>query len=599
MQFKNFVNYFKAGGSSVIDKLFSTAMFAFIFSNLTAAIGPTVDGIIVGIYYDIASVAAIGLTSFLLVGYRTIAATIISRGSHVIVSRLMGSGDKSGANSLFSLSIILSVSLSVLIAALSIIFAKYIAAFLGARGASASLLVPAADYLIGYCIGLPFYTATVILSPYIQIDGDYKCVSASSLVMTIVDIIADLYVVLVMHGGLLEIGLATSAAHLASFLVLLGHFIFKTSSFKLSFKNINLSKIPDILRAGAASGIVKLSNTFCGILINNLLASYAAVGAIAAYSVGNSVLKACFAFWLGSANTLMAFTSMFFGEEDKNALHDVQKIAMRKGLKLTCFSALIILIFADFFARLFLRNGDPATLSMARESVRFFALSMPFNVLIYCFQFYLIGSGRRAFANIYSFIIDFAIPVPVTLLIMLMLGYQGAWIAKPVINILLVFIAWRYINKQSGKDFNEKSLLLPKHFGFAPEQELCMDVDEMSDVMGASRLAIAFALENGFDRKHANIFSMAIEELAGNIVTHGFSDGKPHHIDIRMLAKDGGLILRFRDDCKHFDPVDKYKKELQFDDDLEGGFAIRMMMKLAKEINYIGMYGMNNLIIKV
>ena len=35
------------------------------------AIGPTVDGIIVGMYYDMDSVAAIGMTSFLLEGYLT------------------------------------------------------------------------------------------------------------------------------------------------------------------------------------------------------------------------------------------------------------------------------------------------------------------------------------------------------------------------------------------------------------------------------------------------------------------------------------------------------------------------------------------------
>ena len=93
--------------------------------------------------------------------------------------------------------------------------------------------------------------------------------------------------------------------------------------------------------------------------------------------------------------------------------------------------------------------------------------------------------------------------------------------------------------------------------------------------------------------------ALAVEEMAGNIVQHGFRDGKPHMINIRMLAKNDELILRIRDDCRRFDPTDKYKTELQFDENPENGVAIKMMIKLAKEMKYTGLFGVNNLIIRV
>lgn len=593
------ISHINKRDGSVIEKLFSTAMIGFIFSNLVTAIGPTVDGIIVGSYYSVESVAAIGLTSFLLVGYRTIAASVISRGAHVISSRHMGSGDKEGANQVFSLSVVLSLLISVLLAAISICFSQYIAVFLGARGASSYLLDPTSDYLIGYCVGLPFYTATVILTPYLQMDGDYNRVTTASIAMTVVDILADLYVVKVLHGGLLQIGLATSLGHLVSFLIIVSHFVFKKSNFRFSLKGIRFSQSLDIFQSGAATGIVKLSNTFCGILINNMLAVFATGGAIAVFSVGNSIVKTCFSFWLGPANTLMSFTSMFFGEEDRNALRTVQKIAVGKGLKLTCAVTAVVFILAGPIATIYLRNADANTLVMARESIRFFAISMPFNVLIYCFQLYLIGAGRRAFANLYSMLLDFAIPVSVTALMLVMAGYHGAWLAKPLINLLAVLVAWVYIRRQPGEGFANKALLIPEGFGVASGRELCFAADSIEDIRGVSGIAIAFAMENGADKKQANIFSLAVEELAGNIAEHGFSDGHPHHLDIRMLKKDDQLILRFRDDCRRFDPVEKYRTELQYADDPERGIGIRMMMKLAKEINYTGMYGMNNLIIRI
>ena len=213
---------------------------------------------------------------------------------------------------------------------------------------------------------------------------------------------------------------------------------------------------------------------------------------------------------------------------------------------------------------------------MAAESIRYFALSMPFNVAVYCFQFYLIGMRRRTAANIYSFVLELGIPVPLTLLLLTTIGYRGAWVAEPIAGAICVLIALVYIRRQKGRTFKEKMLMLPDGFGFEAGKELSFSANSMADVMGISRIAIAFA-----------------------IVQHGFTDGRPHTINIRMLIKDDELILRLRDDCSRFDPIEKYRTDLQFDEDPERGMAIRMMIKLTKEIKYTGLFGMNNLIIRV
>ena len=174
--------------SSVIDQQFTTAMFAYIAANLVTALGPTIDSIFVGSCYQVEEVAAIGLTAFLLVGYRTIAASIITRGAHVLASRYIGAGDKEGANQYFSLSIVMGLVASVGIALFTILFSSNIAQLLGARGALENLMKPTSDYLIGYCLGLPFFTLASILTPFLQMDGDYDLVTLHSIVLTGVDI---------------------------------------------------------------------------------------------------------------------------------------------------------------------------------------------------------------------------------------------------------------------------------------------------------------------------------------------------------------------------------------------------------------------------
>ena len=591
--------YDSKDSSTVINRMFSTAMGVFILTCLISVIGPTIDGIIVGSYYSVDEVAAIGLTSYLLVGFRTLAASIIATGSTLIVSRLVGSGNKEAANRTFSLSIVLSVGASCLIALVSILFADKIAMLLGARGSLIHLMKPAADYLRGYCLGLPFYTITVILMPYLKMDGDYRLVTISSVFMTILDILADLYVVKCTPGGLFLIGIATTAGHVIASIIIISHFFLRKTIFHFSFRNIRWGESGEIFRSGIATGVIKLSSTVCGILINNMLVVYAAGEVIAAFGVGNQVLKFCFSFWLGAASTLMSFTSMFVGEEDIGALGYVQRIAVRKSLWITGVAAAVIFLFSGQIAVLFIRNADASVIGMASESIRFFALSMPLNVVIYCFQFYLMGVGRRRFANLYSFILEFAVPVAVTILMLVTIGYRGVWIAKPVAGIICALIAFLYIRLQPGRDMKEKILMLPDGLGFEPGKELTVRADSMEYINGISRVAVAFALENGADIIQAEDFSLAIEELAGNIVQHGFTDGKAHTIDIRMLVNERGLILRLRDDCRRFDPIERYRNELQFDENPANGIGIKMMIKLAKSIKYTGLYGMNNLIIRI
>jgi len=80
--------------------------------------------------------------------------------------------------------------------------------------------------------------------------------------------------------------------------------------------------------------------------------------------------------------------------------------------------------------------------------------------------------------------------------------------------------------------------------------------------------------------------------MAGNIVTHGFSkDRKNHSVDIRVVHKDDKVILRIKDDCRPFDPATR--KEITDPEDITKNIGIRMIYKLAEDIEYKNMLGLN------
>jgi anti-sigma regulatory factor (Ser/Thr protein kinase) len=87
-----------------------------------------------------------------------------------------------------------------------------------------------------------------------------------------------------------------------------------------------------------------------------------------------------------------------------------------------------------------------------------------------------------------------------------------------------------------------------------------------------------------------------VEEMAGNIVSHGFrKDQKHHSADLRISFKNQDLILRIKDDCIPFDPSER--REMMDPEDITKNIGIRMVFSLARDVQYQNILGLNALTI--
>ena len=89
-----------------------------------------------------------------------------------------------------------------------------------------------------------------------------------------------------------------------------------------------------------------------------------------------------------------------------------------------------------------------------------------------------------------------------------------------------------------------------------------------------------------------------MEEMAGNVVAHGFSvDRKKHSVDVRVVYRDNGLILRLKDNCVAFDPA--ARREIADPEDVTKNIGIRMVYKIAGSVSYQSVLGLNVLTITI
>ena len=340
---------------SVVENAFNRSSLTFIL-NTTIWVTP-VDGAVIGNYLGVDAVAAYGLVWPVVLAYGLLAA-VFSGGTRTIYSQLVGKGKIEEANKVFSVACISSTFVSIILTLFSLGFAESISALLGTTGVNAHLTPLVSSYIRGFSFELPFFCLSGILSSLVVIDSDFKRAGYARLAMSFFDIFGDLAVVLFFNGGMFLLGFATSIAQFVYFLVMCTHFFQKNRNLRFVFPGITefFSIIKNIFANGAPAGITSASAALGGILINRILTFSAASTNIAAYSVHKSVGSMMGVAYMCIADSVWTLSGIYYGEEDKRALDELQKTAIRRGLLYNVIAAIVLLIFSKYFA-MWVANG--------------------------------------------------------------------------------------------------------------------------------------------------------------------------------------------------------------------------------------------------
>ena len=587
---------YQQNNNAILHQLFMKSELSWAFSDTSKAIGPIVDLMFISLFIGASGVTVMGYVSplIMLVGF---IGTCVSNGARNIVSSMLGAGNIDEANSVFSSSIALGIGVSVFAAVMICIFCSGVSLLLGAQ--EPQIFAMTKLYIFGYIIGLPFLILIRILTPYLQMEGQYGIVNTSSLLITVIDIVLDAFVIFVLHGGMFWIGLATSLGYIIPCIMCAAFFLRRknTSVFHLSLKGVKPKICFDILRLGAPSGITRSSNALGGILINNILTTLHMPYLVASYGVFSQLTVFVRSSWYAPSDTLMSFAGIFIGEEDKTSLKEIQKLSLVHSTIYCCIVTALLFVLAVPLSKVFLKSNDPEALRMSVECIRVACFSLPFHGIVYSFNNYLMAVKRLRFCNFYSFLLECGNIVPVTFFLLQVIDYRGAWVSRVENMFILSVIAAVYVYfHKGGKSYTDKMLLLPESFGINPEDEIAVTASSTDEIVDLSRLAVAFAAEHGADMKKAKTFGLITEELAGVLTEHGFSDGKKHNINARLVAKGDELIIRMRDDCKLFN-MTEYYKELTESKEQDIGLAI--IMKKSREVTYTNTLGVNNLIVRL
>lgn len=580
----------------MLKKLIRQMLFTQILSSMTVMICLLIDSIMIGRLFGVDAISAYGYASPVLLVFSAIS-LMIGAGSQVLCGRTMGKGDRDGTNRCFTAAVTSSLVISVIGIAVVFIFSDPLCTLLGAgvNKADNPVFDLTKSYLRGFVLGAPAFMLQQIMVPYMQMAGNRKKLLIAIGAMSIGDILFDLLNVFVFKMGIFGMGLASALSYFVAIIFAVSFFLNKNCIFRFKSSLLNKTIFLSLFKEGSPV----LINQVCLVLLplarNNLLTYYGGSTAVAAYSVISSVGSTLFSIGTAVNSVSLTLSSIFFADKDKKSLKEAMKVLITYSVSVYLIFDIIILLAARPIVLIFIK--DVSASDMAILGMRLVVPSYIPCVLNSAFKNYYQGIGHTKPTMVICMMQNFIMTVISALILGSLLGATGVWLSLACGEILTSTFVFTYISIRNKKfSYRLDDLLLMSEIqGINDEKLFNQVITKQEDVVDVSKKASDFCNGHGFERKTGMYIALAIEEMANNIISYGFSDGKAHSIDIRIIANDEDAMLRIRDNCRNFDPV-KYLELHQIDDPV-AHIGIKMVMKLVKDAKYETSLGLNNLLI--
>ena len=293
--------------------------------------------------------------------------------------------------------------------------------------------------------------------------------------------------------------------------------------------------------------------------------------------------------------------SIAIGEEDRESLVDTMRVIFRRCIPVMIGVVLLIVACAVPLTRLFYRDPAEPVYNMTVMGFRMLPFCMPLSVISLSFACYAQAAQKKLMSIILPVVDGFAGVSLTSLFLIPLMKMNGLYLAN-ILNgfiCLLIIIAFSYADKKHAPKNLEDLMAIPDDFGPAENDRIDITVRKLEDVADVSIQVIEFCSMRGIDRRRSYFAGLALEEMAGNVVLHGFTkDRKPHHsVDIRVIHREEDIILRLRDDCVPFDPADR--EPLLMPDDRAHNVGIRTVYRIAKKVEYQNLLGCNVLTVTI
>ena len=521
--------------SPLVGAAFRALIFTTIIGKLAGNLSDTITSIIVGQTVGGDQLAAISLIRPLSVA-ASMVCYLFSTGVVSLCAYYMGDDRADRVNSVFTIGCVSTVAIGALFTVAYVFFGDPIVAAFGGTG---TLKDCAVEYMRGYGIGfIPFFLA-VILVDAITVDGSKDLAVASTVAMGVVNVAADVLVLVVLKMGMLGVGLAVSAGSFACLAVSLLHFRRPQNTLRLA-KPVEVEHdFVQIVRRGSTQSLVRAGSVIQGFARNGTLLAFGGSAALAASGALTSVRSLVLATVL-SCNTIVgSMVAAFSGERDRRAMSNAIKTALLAEAVLGGIWVVVLLAVPEFFCGLFgLKQG--AGLETGVVAMRFYAVAIVGEVVRQLILSVQSAMNRPLVSVLGTVGTNVCVYVPLVMLLPQFMGINGAWLAVPLCEFVALAGCLVYLKFKGANPFR------PSTWAVVPDswnaEELMFSIDGANPAYDLTTDQV-----RGFCEQHELDHAMVMdalrcaEELA--VLIAGSRQEQPARGIVQRVARSRGLSL--------------------------------------------------------
>ena len=569
-------------------KLLPVQIFLVITNGLTSLI----NGLIIGNLLSPASMVAMGF-GVPLIAIVASFASIISGGSGILCGNYMGRGESEKVNNVYTVAMIVDFVLGAILTAIVLIFANPLASLFGATPDSVS---ETASYMRGIAIGIIPMLVMPTQMTILQMCNKSNFSLISTIIFAIFTIIFCMMSLQTFNAGIFGVAFGTSLARFVVVIIIIVFIRMSHQLVRFDIHGFEMDIFKNLIILGTPAAFSNLLYAIRNICINTYGVAVGGNDAINSLAILSSVGTFYDSFNIGILNATLMLASVFIGERNGHSLSELMDISIIVGEILAVLKVVVTLLFGTGIAKAFAAQGE--VINMTRELLLFYAVSAIFNMFTVTIMSVYQALGRVKFCNLLYPINCIIVPLFCCAVMTKFFGVRAIWAlyaAAEVVTLLCIYLYSSYKKGAPAKNWYD-IMWLDDNFNL--ENKISLEVESMDEVVTLAHQIQDFCEQHGINKKTAMLSGLCMEEMAGNVVEHGFTkDNKKHRIDVFVSVEDDEVSMRLRDDCIPFDPYDKLK--MYNDDDPTKNVGIKMVTKLAKEMNYQTNFGMNVLIIKV
>ena len=580
---------------SFTTRIFIKLLTGFVLVSMIDTVNSMIDGIVIARLIGGVARNVMALYFPVQLMFSLFMDTLIS-GSGTICSNYLGKANAKRAGEIYTCVGFLLLIISLVFTFVLCVFPEVIAKILLYGRDEPEVIQAMAVYLRYRGIGTPAVFLTPLFFSMIQVEGNARICNVSVLVGAIANVAFDLITVYVFHGGIAGIGLATSLSVFAGFFVLFIYFLSTKTLIRFDFKHLLDKEIGAVIKSGLYVAVMILSAFSRIYLTNWIIIKYGGVDAMTAYSLFGCYRGILISFTVGIWNAAILMLGVYMGEENFDEIHVFMRDAFIYmigflGLlsALTCFaSPVLIHIVAP-------EGGEMA------EKVRLFmipfVISTPAIGIAMFSRAYFQNLGKNITGLVFACAKEAIIPIALLFIMGGLWGISGVSYALSVESFVYVAVLLVYLFFMSiiNRHEFERMIYMPEAYFDEGEVFLENKIYSPQDVADVSMKVYDFCMKNGRE-KTAMKLSLAVEELGNNVFT--FSEKKSSEMDINVRLKKDDTILSVRDNGRLFDPNKWF--ELHGDEGEKiKNLGIRLILKLNKKVEYVSVFDMNFLQIRI